>query len=70
MRILSRYFALRFLGLFAAFLFVSTLAIVVVEMLAVILAAGELVVLDHGAHRTIKNQDSLGKTLKENRAVV
>jgi LPS export ABC transporter permease LptG len=32
-RILSRYFALRFLGLFLAILFVSTLAIIVVEML-------------------------------------
>jgi lipopolysaccharide export system permease protein len=32
-RILSRYFALRFLGLFLAILFVSTLSIVVVEML-------------------------------------
>ena len=33
MRILSRYFALRFLGLFFAILLISTLAIIVVEML-------------------------------------
>jgi lipopolysaccharide export system permease protein len=32
-RILSRYFAVRFTGLFAAILFASTLTIVIVEML-------------------------------------